>query len=52
MYQMATDKTTHLYFKGKRNHINMSKSYENKVAPFKSKIKPVTFHHYLFPVPF
>lgn len=27
----------------------MSKSYENKVAPFKSKINPMTFHHYVSP---
>lgn len=51
---MATDKeffkTTHLCFKGK-NHTNMSKSYENKVGSFKSKIKPTTLH-YMFPVPF
>lgn len=29
----------------------MSKSYENKVGPFKRKIKPVTFPS-VFPVPF
>jgi hypothetical protein len=42
IYQVTPDKVfmaVHIYFKGKKNHINMSKPQENELALFESRIK-------------